>query len=510
MNTILCAKRIITLDSAQPSVEAVLCRDGRVVATGSVRDLQALEPRATIQDHGRRVLTPGLTDAHLHPVSYGFSLQWIKLEGATSLADALELVRQRALQTPAGEWVIGFGFDRAAWGLLEYPQAAWLDDIAPHHPVLLRSRDGHAIWLNSAALERAGITDDTPDPDGGRIERNERGRATGTLLELAGHLALKAVPEPSFAVTLEAARAAIAHLSQLGFTALHSMAAEPPAYLRALLELEHRGELPMRISACLPHAQLEAIEALGLRGGLGDRVRLDAIKFFNDGALGSRTAWMHEPYLGFGDSGLPVDAPETIFERGSRAIELGFGVTVHAIGDRANSEVIAVFQRLQPLAAAHGVRLRLEHAQHLRMDDIAPMARAGIIASTQPIHLPLDAATIERTLGPTRAANSFAFRSMIDAGVIMALGSDAPVATPDSTLGFAAAVDRLDANHQPWHPEQRLTRLETLLGYTANAAFAANWQDWYGRIRPGYAADFTAWDGDPTLEAARPRQAIGV
>ncbi len=508
MTTILRAKRIITLDSARPSAEAVLCRDGRVINTGSVSELRALEPSATVRDYGERILTPGLTDAHLHPVSYGFGLQWIRFEGTASLKSGLELVRQRVARTPLGDWVVGFGFDRAAWGLSEYPRASWLDEVAPHHLVALRSRDGHAMWLNSVALERAGIRADTPDPDGGRIERDENGEPTGTLLELAGQLALRAIPEPDFEVTLLAARAAIDDLSKLGFTALHSMAAEPPTYLRALLELEQRGQLPMRISACVPHAQLEALEALGLRGGIGGRVRLDAVKFFSDGALGSRTAWMHEPYLNTADTGLPVDEPETIFERGRKAIELGFGVTIHAIGDRANTEVIGVFERLQPLADARDVRLRLEHAQHLRFADIARIARAGIVVSAQPIHLPLDAAVIDRTLGATRAATSFAFRDMIDAGVVIALGSDAPVATPDPVQGFAAAVDRLEANHQPWQPQQRMTRLETLHGYTAHAAFAANWQCWYGRIQPGYAADFTAWDDDPTLKVARPLEAI--
>ena len=507
---ILKADAIISLDERQPRPEAVLCRDGRIVATGSLRELRALDPGAEVQEHAGRVITPGLTDAHLHPVSYGFSLRSVPLDRAATLEAGLEMVRERCAARPAGEWIQGFGFHRAAWNLAGHPEAAWLDPISPDHPVLLRSRDGHAAWLNSRALEAASITPDTPDPPGGRIERDAHGQPTGTLLETATQLAFRAVPAPGWEAVLEAARDAVQGLRRLGFTAMHSMAAEPPEYLRALLELEARRELPVRVWASVPHAQLEALESLGLRGGLGDRVRLAGVKFFTDGALGSKTAWMLEPYLGTQETGIGVDAPETILERGRRAVDLGYSVTVHAIGDRANREVLGVFETLAPLARARGVRLRLEHAQHLVRDDIARIGRLGVVASMQAIHLPGDVANIDRTLGPERAATSFAFRDLQGAGAVIALGSDAPIATPDPVAGFHAAVHRLAASGEPWQQGQRLTRLETLEGYTKHAAFAAGWEGWYGQIGPGFAADFTVWDADPTETDARPLEALSA
>jgi predicted amidohydrolase YtcJ len=500
---------IITLTRDHPRAEAMLCVENVIRAVGTREELRAFAPSAEIMDLRGNVLTPGLTDAHIHLVGYGFTLSNVQLDGTRSVREAVQRVRDRVERTPPGTWIQGYGFDRSLWGLEAYPSAAWLDEVSPDHPVVMGSRDGHSVWVNSRALQIAGIHAGTPDPDGGVIVRDDHGSPTGTLLENAMHLVRRAIPNPPFETVVDAARAGAQDMAARGFTAVHTMALEPPEHLRAVLELEARGELPLRVWACVPHAELEGIAASGLRGNLGERVKIAGIKFFADGALGSRTAWMEDDYVGHpGDRGVMVDSPQTILERGRWALELGFCPVVHAIGDRANHEVLNVLEELKPLADAKGIRLRLEHAQHLHLSDIPRFGQLGIVASVQPIHAPGDVINIERLLGPERAANTYAFRRLLETGAILALGSDAAVATPDPILGFQAAVERQDLNGTPWHKDQALTRQETLAGYTIGAAMAAGWEGWYGRIAPGYAADFTVWDGDPTLKAANPTQAL--
>jgi predicted amidohydrolase YtcJ len=372
----------------------------------------------------------------------------------------------------------------------------------------LWSRDGHGLWCNLLALNLAGIHSDTPNPHGGLIVRDNRGEATGMLLENAMELIKKVFPIVKLENVVAAAKLGAQDMAQRGFTCVHTMALEPVEYLHAMWELEARGEMPLRIWASVSHSQLEHVKLAGLRGGVGDRVKLCGIKFFADGALGSRTALMLEPYNGFEDFGVQVDSKETFLERGRLALELGFSPVVHAIGDRANREMLDVLEELAPMAKAKNVRLRLEHAQHLHPDDIARFGELGIAVSVQPIHAPGDVQNIQRLLGETRGNNTFAFRSLLNTGAILALGSDAPVATPDPILGFQAAVKRLDLKGNPWNPEQALSKLETLQGYTTGAAFAAGWEGWYGQVAPGFAADFTLWDKDPTLEDAKPVRAL--
>ena len=469
----------------------------------------ALAPRAEVLDFRGHFLTPGLTDAHIHLVHYGFSLERLDLSKTRSWQEAARLIGDRAAQLEPGAWLQGGGFLRSNWGLEGHPLAAWLDQVAPNNPVLISSRDGHAIWVNSLALQLAGIHAGTPDPAGGVIVRDDHGTPTGTLLETATGLVRRAMPVAEFGDFVRAAKAAASSMESFGFTAVHTMAAEPPECLRAILELDAQNEMPLRVWASLPHADLEHVRAIGLRGGAGDRVRLAGIKFFADGALGSRTANMTEDYLGFpGERGVQVDSGQTILERGRIALELGFSPVAHAIGDAANRTVLDAFEQLAPLARAQGIRIRLEHAQHLHPTDIARFGKLGVVPGMQAVHIPGDTRNIDTLLGATRASNSYAFRSLIESGATIALGSDAPIATPDPMLGFAAAIDRQVLDGKPWHPEQAMTRLETLLGYTRNGAFAAGWEGWYGQVAPGFAAEFTLWDGNPTLEAAKPLRTL--
>jgi predicted amidohydrolase YtcJ len=499
---------ILTLHPSHPRASGVLVIENRVQALGSREELLAFAPKAEILDFRDFVLTPGLTDAHIHLVGYGLSLQNVMLKDTRSVAEAVSRVSERVARVGAGDWILGNGFDRSLWGQSDYPTALDLDPVSPNHPVALWSRDGHGLWCNSLALQIAGISSSSSNPDGGVIVRDERGEPTGMLLENAMELVKRVFPIQQLEDLVAAAKLGAQDMAHRGFTCVHTMALEPIEYLHAMWELEERGEMPLRIWATISHSQLEHVKLSGLRGGVGDRVKLCGIKFFADGALGSRTALMLEPYLGFSDSGVQVDSKETFLERGRLALELGFSPVVHAIGDRAIREMLDVLEELMPLAREKNVRLRLEHAQHLHPDDIARFGKLGIVASVQPIHAPGDVSNIQKLLGDSRGKTTYAFRSLLETGAVLALGSDAPVATPDPILGFQAAVKRLDLEGQPWNSEQALSRLETLKGYTTGAAFAAGWEGWYGQVAPGFAADFTLWDSDPTLTDAKPVRAL--
>ena len=500
---------VITLDPDQPKAQGVLVSSGRVRAVGTREDLLGLSPKAEVLDHRGAYLTPGLCDAHIHLVGFGFSLERVDLSDTTNPLEAVQRIQERAASLPHGEWILGGGFFPNRWSESEYPTAAMLDARVPHHPVLMTTRDGHGAWVNSLALRLAGMHAGTPEPEGARIVRDERGHPTGMLLEFGAiDMVRRVVPEPSLERTVAATQRAADQMATWGFTSVHTMAAEPPAFLWAMQELEARALLPLRVWACIPHANLEHVAASGLRGGTGDRVRLSGIKFFADGALGSRTAWMFEPYLGTSETGVIADPPELILERGRQALELGFCPVVHAIGDRANFEVLNVLEQLAPLAQARGIRLRLEHAQHLQPEDMARFGQLGIVASVQAIHLVDDAVPTVRLLGAERARYTYAFRSLLEAGATLALGADAPVATPDPVLGFRAAVTREAFDGNVFQPEQCLTPLQTLEAYTLGGAIAAGWEAWSGRVKPGFVAEFTLWDGDPSRGLARPVQAL--
>ena len=485
MLTLILAQ-VTTLDPARPQAEAVLAGGGRVLAVGTREELSALAPRAEVLDHRDLHLTPGLCDAHTHLVMYGASLSQLDVQGVRSVDEVRARLRERAAQTPTGEWIVGGGFLLSELGLSGYPTAADLDAVSPDHPVLLHSRDHHMIWVNSRALAAAGIHDQTPDPEGGHIVH-----PLGCLQENAQALVSERVPAPSESEWLAHARAGAQDLAARGYVSTHTMAFEDAAAPLALQTLAAQGELPLRVWACLPHERLSAARSLGLSRVPGGLFQWGGVKFFADGALGSRTAWLHAP--GFADgsgTGIALDSPDLILERGREALRLGLTPVTHAIGDRANTEVLDVYEQLRPEAEARGIRLRVEHAQHLRPEDL-PRFR-GLTASVQPVHLPGDAAMI-RELLPQRKQTSYAFRSLKDAGAILAFGSDAPVVPPSVQANFAAAVHRLGDDGLPLAPAEALTPDDVLWAYTRGPALAAGWDD-EGWVKPGARAAFTLWD----------------
>jgi predicted amidohydrolase YtcJ len=378
-----------------------------------------------------------------------------------------------------------------------------LDRVTSDHPIYLTAKSLHAAWANSAALKLAGIHAGSPDPDNGRIERGAHGEPTGILLEGAVAMLSRHVPEPSLAELAGALEEAQASLWRFGLTGVHDF--DRPDCFMALQQLEADGRLKLRVTKNLPVEVLDHARALGLRTGFGnDRLRIGSVKVFMDGALGPRTAAMLEPYAGEPDNrgNLNLDG-EQLFELGCRAADSGLGMAVHAIGDRANHEALNGLERLRRYESERNLphlRHRIEHVQVLHPDDVPRLAGLGVIASMQPLHATSDMLMAGRYWG-ARTAWAYALKSQLEAGAHVALGSDAPVESPNPFLGIHAAVTRRRPDGTPhpdgWHPEQRISLQQALEGFTIGAAYAAYSEKRQGKLAPGFLADLIVLEPDP-------------
>jgi predicted amidohydrolase YtcJ len=453
-----------------------------------------------------RTILPGLTDAHLHLQNYSLGLQKVDCETGT-LEECLQRVSERVRATKPGEWVLGHGWNQNEWGLPAgqegFPSAADLDALAPDHPVYLTAKSLHAAWANSAAMRLANIGPDTPDPRDGRIQRDASGRATGILVESAMDLVADCLPDVSLAAIVEAIAQAQPMLWRMGLTGVHDY--DRRDSFMALQQLHAQGLLKLRVNKSIPVESLEHASALGLRTGFGDDMLwIGSVKAFMDGALGPHTAAMFQPYLNEpANRGILNMDAEELFEHGRRAADAGLSMAVHAIGDRANHEVLNAYEQLRGYESEHNLphlRHRIEHVQVLHPDDVPRLAQLGVIASMQPIHATSDMPVADRYWGE-RSALAYAWRSQLQHGAHLAFGSDAPVESPNPFLGLHAAVTRRRTDGSPglsgWYPEQKLTFAEALEAYTLGPAYAASAERRLGRLSPGYLADLIVMDEDP-------------
>ena len=505
--------RFHTQDPDYAHATAVAIRDGRLWAVGSDEDIRALtRPGQRVIDlQGRRVL-PGLTDSHFHYYDWALGLRRLPLATATSLSDVRARVAQRAGEIPPGHWILGQGWNETRWPDPRMPTRADLDEAAPGRLVILWRNDLHLAVVNSRTLQEAKITGDTPDPPEGIIDRDESGQPTGILRDLAINLVSDTIPPATEDETVEAMRDGFAILHRLGLTGVHDYrimgGADGPPSFRALQRLQAAGEVGLRIWTHLPGERIDEAIALGLRTGFGDDyVRVGHVKLFSDGGQGARTAWMLEPYEDVDHCGLPLTPMAELAEAIPKADRAGLAVAVHAIGDRANRELIGVFERVAalesrpaesrptaPPAAPH----RIEHVQNIRPDDVARLARLNVVASVQPIHVTEDLPMTEKSVGE-RARFSYPFRDMWDAGVTLAFGSDCPVADPNPLWGIHAAVTRQQRDGTPaggWYPQQRLTVAEAVWGFTMGPAVVTGREASLGSITPGKLADLIVLDRD--------------
>ncbi|MFN8634211.1 MAG: amidohydrolase [Chloroflexota bacterium] len=499
--------RVYTQDAAQPTATAIACIGNRIVAVGSDDDaLAAAGPGAERIDLRGQAVVPGFLDAHFHYLGYSFERQWARLNRAASIAEIQQVIAKAVEdappQTSPDSWILGRGFDRNLWPGRPLPTRHDLDAVTGRRPAALLSRDFHAVWANSRALELAGLTAETPDPAGGKIEREPDGAPGGLLLEAAGERVRALATKASDAAAVEAARAAQDGLLKVGVTGLCNF--EGVEALRALQTLEAEGDLRLRVFTGISRPGLARAVAAGLSTGFGgDRLKVGLLKLFADGALGSGTAAMLAPYEdGPSDErGIPTISLDEIVGHIREARAAGIGVATHAIGDAAVRLVLdaAEIARADDHPLAHAQILRVEHAQLVHPDDIPRFARLNVVASMQPIHATSDMLVADRRWGE-RCQTAYAWRALLDSGAHVAFGTDCPVEPPEPMRGIHAAVTRQLPGGDPpggWRPEQRVTVAEAIDAYTAASASALGLGHELGILAPGYLADAVVLAADP-------------
>jgi len=492
---------VITMDRSRPRASGVAIAGGRIVAVGDMEELHEVAGKDTrVVDFGSACLMPGFHDAHVHLAWHGLELGNLDLRPALSLEAAREMLRERAARTPEDAWLMAAGFALQRWGLvtIDRPEADALERASLGRKVFIRSQDHHSAWASRAALAAAGDTGGTPTSDGVVVLAHD-GEPSGLLLEGAVDLVADVIPTPGREDLRMALERAGEHFASLGVTTVHHMAAEGPDLWRQMALTASDDAYRLRVWACIPHEDIEAAAAIGVVTNQGGRnFRVGGAKFFADGALGSRTAWMLEPYAGTDDTGMAMDGPEVLRERVPLALDAGLTPVVHAIGDAATRAALDAFEATRPQWRALGLRPRLEHAQHMHPADVARAGRLGIVASMQPVHLTFDIGSIENLLAD-RKDRAYAIRSLAAAGAVLAFGSDTPVAPPGVFDGLRAACRRSDGDGRRLNASEALSPDAALAAYTTGAAYAIEAEGRSGMLKPGFDADIVVLDHDPLV-----------
>ena len=475
---------------------------GKVVETGDAKALLREFPDAKVIDGGGKTLLPGLIDAHGHVIDLGFESTQIKLYDTESLAQAQAIVGAYAKANPDRAWLLGSGWNQVKWRIGRFPIASELDVVVPDRPVVLSRVDGHAEWLNSKALIAAGITRDTRDPVGGRIEQDAAGNPTGVLVDKAMDLVDQSVPQPSNDERRVALKGALGHMNSVGLTAVGDAGddADGVALYRAFADA---GLLTVRIYAMIRDtgADFAALSKNGPLIGYGnDRLTVRSVKLFADGALGSRGAALLAPYSDAPNQrGLPFMTDAEMERKIEAALRAHYQVNVHAIGDAANRQVLDAFDAAYKVVGGRELRNRIEHAQVVAVTDIPRFRQLDLIASMQPTHATSDMNMAEDRIGKERIKGAYAWRTFLGQGTRIAGGSDFPVESDDPFFGLHAAVTRTDHANRPkggWHPEQAMTLLEAFRAFTLDAAYAEHQEKSIGSLEPGKWADFILIDRD--------------
>ena len=496
--------RVHTMERDRPSAEAIAVLGNRIAALGSTAEIQELVgARTRVIDARKQLVLPGFNDAHVHFLSGGFSLANVDLRDAKSPEELARRLASFAKTLPSGRWITGGDWDHEKWPGAPLPTKEMIDAATEGHPVLINRLDGHMALANSLALRLAGVTKETKNVPGGVIVRDAKtGEPTGILKDAAESLVRRVIPEKTFADKHVAARAATDYAARVGVTSLTDMSADEDVGLyQYLLE---RGELKSRIYAIRSIVSWEVLAKTGVRAAFGsDRLRIGGLKGFADGSLGSTTALFFQPY---------EDAPNTrgllfeqmlpegiMLERVEAADRAGLQVMIHAIGDEANWRILEIYQEVARKNGPRERRFRIEHAQHLRASEIPRFGRQRVIASMQPYHCADDGRWCEKRIGAERAKGTYAFRSLLDSGAVLAFGSDWTVAPLNPIVGIKAAVSRqtLDGKHPGgWIPEQKITVDEAVRAYTWGSAFAEFAETVKGTLAVGKLADLVMLDRD--------------
>jgi predicted amidohydrolase YtcJ len=488
---------VYTVDKQRPKAEAVAVIGDRIVAVGSRADIDLWRgPQTKVIDAGGKLLLPGFNDAHVHFIQGGAQLEQVNLGDAPTPEEFAKRIAAQVAKTLKGEWILGGRWDETKWAEPELPTKELVDPVSGNTPIFVERYDGHEALANSAAMKLAGINSKTADVPGGVIVRDGNGNPTGIFKDAAQELIYKAIPPITQERRLRAARGALKHAASLGVTSVQHMNPEF-ADVAVYSELAEKGELTTRIYAVPMETDWRDQAKVGIRHAWGSSyLRLGAVKGYADGSLGSRTAYMFEPFSDDpGNRGLLSDEmhpPSAMRDRLMQADAAGLQSRVHAIGDRAISMMLDIFGDIEKEHGYHDQRFAIEHAQHMAQKDLERFTKLHVIASMQPYHAIDDGRWAEKRLGHARARYSYAWRSFLDHGVTLAFGTDWPVAPLNPMLGLYAAVTRatLDGkNPVGWIPEEKITLPEAIEAYTIGAAFAEFQECEKGSITPGKLAD---------------------
>jgi predicted amidohydrolase YtcJ len=519
LTTLAAALALVTTAAAAPTViehvkgytlagnhlqrfDALVFENGKVLATGRAATLRKSYADAKVIDGHGKTLLPGLIDAHGHVLDLGLASVRIRLEGTADLKDALDKVRAYATQHTDRAWIQGGGWNQVTWQLGRFPLASELDTAVGDRPAILGRVDGHAVWLNTRALSAAGITRETADPPGGRIERDTAGNPSGVLVDGAMALVDRVVPAPTAAEQRSALKVALAHNNSVGLTAVDD-AGVSAQIISLYHDLADHGELTSRVYAMIAGTgdDFHTLATAGPLIGYGnDFLTVRSVKLLADGALGSRGAAMMADYTDQpGQRGLLFNSDAIMQSKLETALKAGYQVNVHAIGDAANHQVLDAFEAAYKKVGGRELRNRIEHAQVVPLADIPRFRTLDLIASMQPTHATSDMNMAEDRIGKERLKGAYAWRTFLHQGTRIAGGSDFPVESDNPFFGLHAAVTRSDHTGKPpggWHAEQRMTLLEAFRAFTADAAYARHAEKSLGTLEPGKWADFILVDRD--------------
>lgn len=510
-NLFLINGKVFTQEKENPWAKAIAIKNGRILFFGENNEIKNLAgPSDEVINLKGQLIVPGFTDSHFHFYDWAMTRRQLPLGQTKTSKELLDMVNQTAGSTPSGAWILGRGFDETHWREGSLPSRYELDAVATNHPVFLYRRDMHLALANSRALEYAKVDETTPNPPHGVIDRDESGKPTGVLKELAVNLVDRVVPEPSEDEKVEAMHAAMNDLHKLGLTGVMDQrimgGIDGLGAFRVWQRLRDYGLITMRVWTNIPGERLDEAVALGMRTGFGDDlIRLGHVKFFSDGTVGTRTAWLLESFTD-AKSGMPLTPMEEIEKSAQKAEKAGLAVAVHAIGDRANRELIIMFENLMKSRKNSKERAtalpiaphRIEHVQMIRPDDIKRLCNLGVVASVQPMHILDDIPMAGQCLGD-HCQWLYRFRDFLDAGITVAFGSDCPVSDPNPLMGIYAAVNRCPLEEKPengLNPDQRISVAEAIWCYTMGPALVSGREQDLGSLTPGKLADLVVLDQD--------------
>ncbi|MGD9628876.1 MAG: amidohydrolase [Pyrinomonadaceae bacterium] len=492
---------IHTGNRSQPKAGALAVSGNKIIAVGSDAQIRALVgPKTRVIDAGGKTVVPGFNDAHVHFLETGQQLSSVDLRDAKTPQEFVARIKAFAARLPKGRWILGGQWDHENWTPNDLPTAAMIDAATPDNPVFVNRLDGHMALANSLAMRLAGVDKNVADVAGGEIVRDGSGNPTGIFKDAASSYIERVIPAPSFEEQIEAAQAASDNAASFGITSVQDMSAGRT--VGAYQELLRRGTLKTRIYGCSPLNDYKRWQDTGVRFAFGNAMlRVGCLKGYADGSLGSTTAWFFEPYLDAPNtSGLAMaDVTTTMRQTIEDADKAGLQVRIHAIGDRANATILDHYLTVEKANGSRDRRFTIEHAQHLRVDDLKRFAGQKVVASMQPFHIIDDGRWAWKRLDERRLKGTYAFRTILDSGGILAFGSDSPVAPWNPLYGIYAAVTRRtldDKNPNGWIPEQKISVEEAVRAFTWGSAYAEFQENWKGALEPGKLADLVILSDD--------------